>query len=134
MKATVYNYISENNVDFYVEVNLTGNRTVEFFIQPEVRNNTVTDITTIDSRDDVLVINPDLFDDMIEKMQEALDEYIGVKRYVVTWEYRNLWNSERDINDDSQWSVTSDEIERLAVEWGTPVERLMEQVDAVEEG
>ena len=54
-----------------------------------------------------------------------------MKKYIVLREYRAglaTWNAVNDIDDDSLWVVTEEEIERLAVEWGKDKADLMAQV------
>ncbi len=75
MKASVVNYHDESNVDFLVEIGLTGDRTADIFVQPEIEDGEIVKISTPDSQDDVEIVNPELHDDMIDAMQEALDEY-----------------------------------------------------------
>jgi hypothetical protein len=52
-----------------------------------------------------------------------------MKKYIVIPEYRGLWNSVDNIDNDSLWIVTEDDIKMLAQEWDTSVEALMEQVE-----
>lgn len=51
-----------------------------------------------------------------------------MKQHIVMQEYREAWNNEIDVNNDSAWIVTEAEIERLAIEWGMDKAELMEQV------
>lgn len=54
-----------------------------------------------------------------------------MKKYIVNYENREMWNTENDINNDSLWVVDEREIKRLAVEWGVDVDELMEQVEEI---
>lgn len=47
-----------------------------------------------------------------------------MKKYIVKPEFIDTWS-----NEDFDGIVTVDEIKRLAFEWGTTVEELMEQVE-----
>ncbi len=76
MKASVINYHNENNVDFMVEIGLTGDRTADIFCQPEIEDGEIVKISTPDSQDDVEIVNPELHEDMINAMQDALNEYL----------------------------------------------------------
>ena len=52
-----------------------------------------------------------------------------MKQYIVKREYREAWNTERDVNENTQWIVNEVEIDRLAAEWGKDKAELMEQVE-----
>jgi hypothetical protein len=54
-----------------------------------------------------------------------------MKKYIVNYENREMWNTENDINNDELWIVTEQEIKRLAVEWGVDVDELIEQVEEI---
>lgn len=132
--ATVHNYWSKDNVDFMVNIyNTTTNAEFKFFAQPKVTDNEVTGIHTPDSKDDMAIIDPCYYDETIEAMQAALDEYnkanSEMQHYIVKREYREAWNSFNDIDNDAEWIVTEVEIDRLANEWGKDKAELLRQVE-----
>lgn len=56
-----------------------------------------------------------------------------MKKYIVKFENREMWNTEEDIHDESKWIVSEEDISRLAIEWGKDIAELMEQVEEKEE-
>ena len=91
--ATVHNYLNKDNIDFMVNIyNTSTNKEFEFFAQPKVTDNEVIGIHTPDSMDDMAIIDPCYYDEIIEAMQAALDEYnkagSEMQHYIVKREYR----------------------------------------------
>jgi len=128
--ATVHNYFHKDDVDFMVSITTITDTTFKFFAQPDVKNNEVVGIHTPDSMDDMAIVDSCYYDEIIEAMQDALNEYEkGLDHYIVKREYREAWNSENDVDNDEEWIVTDAEIERLAIEWGKDKAELMEQVE-----
>lgn len=131
--ADVHNYWSKDNVDFMVNIyNTTTNATFELFAQPNVKDNEVVGIHTPDSMDDMEIVSAYYYDEIMEAMQAALDEYdkdVEMKHYIVKREYREAWNTENDVNNDAEWIVTEVEIDRLATEWGKDKAELLKQVE-----
>lgn len=67
----------------------------------------------------------------IMKLLRLTKEVIEMKKYIVIYENREMWNTENDINNDCLWVVDEREIKRLAVEWGVDVDELMSQVEEI---
>ncbi len=110
MKAIVVNYHNEDNVDFLVEIGLTGDRTADIFCQPEIEGGQIVKISAPDSQDDVEIVNPELHDDMIDAMQDALNEYhlplISDYYMTVEWDAKrkSFWYGGRTFTPTSEMS------------------------------
>lgn len=75
IKASVWEYYSKDNVDFWVVIKTAAGKKM-FYIQPEVRDNKIVGVTTPDSQDDLCLLNESLYGDIEQAMQEALDEWV----------------------------------------------------------
>lgn len=113
MKAQVINYHSNNNADFDLTIDGAGDREITLFLQPAIRDNVITSLTTIDSDDDAWILHPELHDEAIAAMQDALNEYLGrgaAKKY-------HGYHKDFASLDDAKHAIDVDDINTDGMIW-----------------